>query len=410
VKVHLYIFSAVALLIAFNSSAQEPPKVIILNGNKPIEYEQAPAVVSGGALLFGQGAGAGSLFPGASQSVFPLGPGFSGPFEYEAAFRTFATDSAYSGSKWVWSYGWQSETGELVFSNQTWGGTGAGQRLQNALRAQGYRVRYVPTKNPGTEALMNRARLSLKPVRPCAEPALVGGERIPLSRLTTISQKAPKGSGFGYQKFPGGYQWNPCNTHCQQYMGNGGWGSDTLRKVGLGEKLGVGEAMGWTLIAVAASDMAFQDVIENHPEDVNPQAAAIWPTFVHDSITLRPGHSPRKYGLDFIRMVEAAPDNAYQENRQKIHWYEHAARNTTWNPDLSSYYQRKANCYKDSNKAAIAMGLVKQPFKGLTPDEKTLYQAWASGLHGGEWPDCLARYRRKMRELDYEYGGSGWRR
>ncbi len=102
-------------------------------------------------------------------------------------------------------------------------------------------------------------------------------------------------------------------------------------------------------------------------------------------------------------VVENAPDEMYQENRQKIHWYEHSAR-TTGDPNLAGYFQRKANCYKESNKAAIAMGIVKQPLRGLRPEEKMLYQAWASGLHGGEWPDCLARFRRKMRELDLKYG------
>jgi hypothetical protein len=186
----------------------------------------------------------------------------------------------------------------------------------------------------------------------------------------------------------------PCTTNCQPSLANGGWGGDQLRRLGFAEKYGVGEALGWTLVAVTAVDMAVQDTIEKHPESVDPWATAYWQTFVHDSITLRPGYSPRKYSLDFIRQVEEAPDNMYQENRQKILHYEHAARNT-WNPDLSDYFQRKANCYKESNRAAIAMGIVKQPFKGLSPMERTLYQAWASGLHGGSWPDCLAKWRRK---------------
>jgi hypothetical protein len=152
---------------------------------------------------------------------------FTGPIQFEVEFRRLAMDpdtfdQFQFKKKRVWSYGWKQETGELVFSNN---GTRpitheAGEALQKALREQGVPARYVSHDNPGTRRLFRAAELFGLPHRACAEPALVGGENLKLGEIRSMSKVRPKHSNFAVEEVVGGFLWEPCHSHCRQYLDN----------------------------------------------------------------------------------------------------------------------------------------------------------------------------------------------
>jgi len=149
---------------------------------------------------------------------------FYGPFEYEVTFRHMALDRhavaqhLYSKNR-VWSYGWNRETGELVFSNSSRKAINdsAGEALETALRAQGIPARFVKSANEGTNRIRRLAELFGLDYRDCAEPALVGGEGLKLSEISTIAEVRPRGNSFRVKAFPGGHQWEAC-PRCQSYL------------------------------------------------------------------------------------------------------------------------------------------------------------------------------------------------